>query len=423
MSSVLETLEERGFIYQTTDDAQQRTHLRGLLERERVSAYIGFDPTATSLHVGSLVQIMALSHLQRAGHRPIVVLGGGTGLVGDPTGKTEMRKLLDAGTVSRNVESFRRQVGVFLDFEDDRALLVDNSSWLVGLNYIDFLREIGRHFSVNRMLSHECFRSRIEGPSGLSFLEFNYMLLQSYDFLHLYREYGCRIQMGGSDQWGNILSGVELIRRVEGEGGEGDPAHGVTIPLLLTSSGNKMGKTEKGAVWIDAELTSPYDYYQFWINTEDSQVGRLLRLFTYLDLGRILELEALEGAATREAKKVLALEATAIAHGREEAEKARDAAVQLFETAAGPGEGIDMPTHAVEVDLLAAGIPIFVLCADAGLCSSRGEARRLARNGGLYLNDERVAEERVVNRDDLRGDGTMLLRSGKKRYLRITVRE
>ena len=421
MSNVLGILEERGFVYQTTDDSPARKHLRELLGGERVSAYIGFDPTATSLHVGSLVQIMALSHLQRAGHRPIVLLGGGTGLIGDPTGKTEMRKLLDEDTVSQNVESFRRQVGKFLDFDDDRALLVNNASWLVDLNYIDFLREIGRHFSVNRMLSHDCFKSRFEGASGLSFLEFNYMLLQSYDFLHLYREYDCRIQMGGSDQWGNIVSGVELIRRVEGEGGA-DPAHGLTIPLLMTSSGNKMGKTEKGAVWIDAELTSPYDYYQFWINTEDVQVGQLLRLFTYLELDRIRELEKLEGADIREAKKVLALEATTIAHGREEAEKARDAAAKLFGAEKGSAAAIDMPTHAVDEDRLAGGIPIFILCADGGLCSSRGEARRLAKNGGLYLNGERAAEERVVNCDDVQDDGTILLRAGKKRHLRVTVK-
>lgn len=414
MSNVLDTLEERGFVYQTTDDPDGRRNLRELLDREGVTAYVGIDPTAPSLHVGHLVSVMALVHLQRGGHRPIAIVGGGTGMVGDPSGKTEMRKLLDAEAIDLNVVALRDQLARFLDFSEDEAFLFNNAEWIADLNYLEFLRDIGRHFSVNRMLSHDCFKIRFESHAGLSFLEFNYMLLQAYDFLVLFRERGCQLQIGGSDQWGNIVAGVELIRRVEGK-----EAHGLTIPLLMTPAGKKMGKTEKGAVWLDAKMTSPYEYYQYWVNTDDSQVGQLLRFFTLLDLDTIAGLERLRGADVRRAKETLALEATRLAHGDDEAERAQKAARALFGGGATATGEVDMPTHTVEAATLASGVPVFVVCADGKLCGSRAEARRLARQGGLYLNGEAVAEDRVLTEEDLDDDGSLLLRAGKKRYLKV----
>ena len=387
MTDVLETLEKRGFVYQTTDDPNDRNNLRKLLSDQSITLYVGIDPTATSMHVGNLVQVMALMHFQRAGHKPIIIFGGGTGLVGDPSGKTELRKLLDKDSVQKNLESMRAQFGRYISFDNDAAQMINNADWLTELNYLDFLRDIGRHFSVNRMLTHDCFKSRLDADSGLSFLEFNYMLLQSYDFYVLRRDHDCVLQIGGSDQWGNIISGVELIRRVDGK-----DAHGLTIPLIKTASGQKMGKTEKGAVWLDPELTSPYDYYQFWINTDDSQVGDFLKMFTLLDLDRIAELEALEGADIRHAKEVLAYEATKITHGEQEAEKAREAAKALF-SKGGAAAAADMPTHEIEASALEGdGLLAVVLCVEGGLRNSRNEARRLAQQGGLYVNDEAVAD-------------------------------
>lgn len=413
--NVLTGLEERGFVYQTTDDPHNRDNLRRLLGGKSLTLYVGIDPTASSMHVGNLVQVMALKHFQLAGHRPIIIFGGGTGLVGDPSGKTELRQLLGEDHVQKNLDSMRRQFGRYLSFEDDKALMLNNADWLTKLNYLEFLREIGRHFKVNRMLTHDCFRSRLESESGLSFLEFNYMLLQSYDFLVLRREHECVLQIGGSDQWGNIVSGVELIRQVEGK-----DSHGLTIPLIKTASGQKMGKTESGAIWLDPELTSPYDFYQFWINCDDSEAGKFLRLFTFLELDRIRELEALQGADIRQAKEVLAYEATKITHGEDEANKARDAAKALFGKGGGKGQDVDMPTFELSrADAL--GLQVVELCAQGGLCKSKSEARRLAKQGGLYLADNSVPEDRVLDNADCAAD-SLLLRAGKKKYLRVVLK-
>ena len=419
MSSFLGAMRARGFLHETTDDAALE-NLFGEAEAagRAVPAYIGFDPSASSLHVGSLVQIMALVHLQRAGHRPIALVGGGTGRVGDPSGKSELRKVLSEDSIEENLRGLRRQIGRFVDLVDDPAaasgstgFLVDNGDWLLGIRYIDFLRDVGRHFSINRMLTAESVKLRLESESGLSFLEFNYSLLQAYDFLVLNQRYGCRVQIGGKDQWGNIVAGIDLTRRVEGAA-----VFGMTTPLITTSSGKKMGKTEQGAVWLDADRTSPYDYYQFWVNVEDADVGRFLRLFTLLPLDEIESLEALEGADIRQAKERLAVEATAINHGREEAERAREAARALF-SKSGAGSA-SVPTRDLPRRDLEAGIPAVQLFVDVGLCDSKGAARRLARQGGLYLREEKLAEDRALGVDDLDGS-SLLLRVGKKKYLRV----
>ncbi|MCZ6792705.1 MAG: tyrosine--tRNA ligase [Planctomycetota bacterium] len=419
MSGFLETLERRGFLNQTTD----RQPLEELLSSgERVTAYVGVDPTAASCHVGHLLPIMGLVHLQRAGHRPVLLVGGGTGRIGDPSGKTEMRKLLPDEAIDANVRAIRDQLSRHLELgepgvtqsEGNSGLVLDNADWLLGLNYVDFLRDVGRHFSVNRMLAAESVKLRLESDAGLSFLEFNYSLLQAYDFLVLNQRYGCQLQLGGSDQWGNIVAGIELIRRVEGRA-----AHGITFSLITTASGSKMGKTEAGAVWLDPNLTPPYEYYQFWINTEDGDVGRFLRLFTLLPLEEVEALERLQGADLRRAKETLAFEATALTHGADRAEEARQASRALFGGDRSAG-GDAVPTHTVPEKDLREGIPVFVLFDESGLCESRSAARRMARQRGLYVNGEVVAEERVVGVDDFE-DGTILLRAGKKRYCRVIV--
>ena len=404
-----EVLEERGFIEQVTDEGG----LRKLLERERITCYIGFDPTARSFHVGSLVPIMALVHMQREGHRPIALVGGGTGLIGDPSGKKEMRKIMTKEEVEANAEALKAQLAHFLDFEGERALLLNNADWLTKLNYIEFLRDIGRHFSVNRMLAAETYRMRLS--TGLNFVEFNYMLLQAYDFLYLYQNYGCVLQMGGRDQWGNICAGIDLIRRVEG----GD-AYGLVFPLITTASGGKMGKTEKGTVWLDPELTSPYEYYQYWINTDDRDVERFLALFTLLPMEEVRRYGNLKGEELREAKEVLAYEVTKLTHGEEAARKAQEASRAIFR-----GEGGDleaMPTSYLERERLEEGIPVYELFVLSGLASSRSEARRLISQGGGYLNGRRVESfEQKVTVDDLQG-GSIILRAGKKRYHRLVVK-
>jgi len=420
VSGFLTTLRERGFIQDTTDD-EALERLFAAEGDSPVAAYIGFDPSASSLHVGSLVQIMLLVHLQRSGHRPLALVGGGTGRVGDPSGKSELRKVLSEDAVDGNLAGLRRQLSRFIDFapakEDassgSQGLIVDNADWLLGLNYVDFLREIGRFFSVNRMLTAESVKLRLESDSGLSFLEFNYSILQAYDFLVLQQRYGCAVQMGGSDQWGNIVAGIDLIRRVEGR-----PAYGITTPLITTASGGKMGKTEKGAVWLDAARTTPYEYYQFWINTDDRDVGRFLRLFTLLPIDKIGALENLEGADLRRAKEALALAATALCHGEDEAAKAKDAARELFGGSAGAGGSV--PTHALAAGTLEPGFAATQLFVDCGLCESKGAARRLARQGGLYVNDEKIAEDRKLTPGDVR-EGVILLRAGKKKHRRIEV--
>jgi tyrosyl-tRNA synthetase len=409
LSNVFHILEERGFVEQASD----REQVIALFENP-ITCYIGFDPTASSLHLGSLVPIMSLAHMQRAGHRPIAVVGGGTTLVGDPSGKTEMRRLMSREEIDQNAVSIKSQLARFIDFTDDRAIMVNNADWLVPLNYIDFLRDIGRHFSVNRMLAAESYKVRLE--TGLSFIEFNYMLLQAYDYWYLFKHYDCRLQMGGNDQWGNILAGADLIRRLEGQ-----TVHAITFPLITTSSGIKMGKTQKGAVWLDRGLTSPYDYYQYWINQDDRDVERFLALFTFLPMDEVRRLGALKGAEIRHAKEVLAHEATTLCHGKDEADKARDAARQLF-GADEPGLSGSVPTYEVSAEELGQGIPVYRLFEKVRLCKTRSDARRLISQGGAYVNNERIdAFDRVIGLEDLYG-GSILLRAGKKRYLRVVAR-
>ena len=404
--SFLETFEERGFFKQTTHPEE----LKSRVESGRICAYIGFDPTADSLHVGHLIPLMGLAHLQRDGQRVIALMGGGTAMIGDPSGKTEMRKMLTEKQLEDNVGKIKPQMERFLDFSGDSEL-INNSEWLRNLNYIDFLRDIGRHFSVNRMLSFETYKVRLE--TGLSFLEFNYQLLQAYDFLELNKRYQCILQMGGDDQWANILSGVDLIRRVSQ-----NEAFGWTYPLLTTASGRKMGKTEKGAVWLDPGKTSPYEYYQYWINCEDADVEKFLTLFTFLPLNEIRELSRLQGAEIREAKSKLALETTSLAHGREEALKAEQAAKSLFGSG---GKSEDIPSTQIDSSILLQGIGVFDAFRESGLCKSNGEARRLMNQGGLYLNQEPLSDpDYRITKDDF-NEGSVLLRAGKKRYHRFTL--
>jgi len=410
MTNVYDTLMERGFVQQVTDEKA----VRDLFDSETVTAYIGYDPTAESLHIGNLLTIMPLMHLERAGHRPLSIVGGGTVMVGDPSGKTEMRRMLDEDTIKKQTGLIRGQLQRYLDFDGGKSIIENNADWLLELNYIEFLRDIGRHFSVNRMLSFESYKMRME--KGLSFLEFNYQLLQSYDFLVLFRMHGCKLQMGGDDQWGNIVSGTDLIRRLESA-----EAQGLTFPLITTASGGKMGKTEKGAVWLDAALTSPYDYYQFWINCDDRDVKRWLALFTFLPMEEVERLGALEGADLRTAKQTLALEATKITHGEEEAGRAREAALAAF---GGGGKMDSIPTHTVPAADLEAGIPAIQLFVDAGLAASKGEARRLVKQGGAYLNNDKISDiEEIIKADALDKDGTLMLRAGKKKYVRIKTNQ
>ena len=411
-SEFLRNVVERGYHYQCTD-------LEGLdaaAASGSLVCYIGFDATADSLHVGSLIQIMLLRHMQRAGLRPIVLMGGGTTKIGDPSGKDESRQLLSEERIAANIAGIRRVFERFLDFGLDGAILVDNADWLDGLHYIPFLREYGRLFSVNRMLGFESVKQRLEREQPLSFLEFNYMVLQAYDFVELGRRYGCRLQMGGSDQWGNIVCGVELGRRAAGL-----ELFGLTSPLLVTASGAKMGKTAAGAVWLNADRFSPYDYWQYWRNTEDADVGRFLRLFTEMPLAEIARMEALEGAEVNEAKVVLATEATALCHGREAAEEAAETARRTFasgrDTAAGAAFGEGLPTIEVARTRLDAGVPLYDLMREAGLVKSNSEARRLIRGGGARVNDAAVAEETgTVCATDVTAEGVIKLSAGRKRH-------
>jgi tyrosyl-tRNA synthetase len=405
--NVYDVLAQRGFIAQVTDEGAVREMLAG----GSVTFYVGFDSTAISLHAGSLVPIMAMMHLQRAGHKPIVLVGGGTTMVGDPSGKTEMRQMLSEGEIRANGARLAAQFDRYLHYSQGQAMSVDNADWLLSLNYITFLREIGVHFSVNRMLAAEAYRQRLE--RGLSFIEFNYQLLQAYDYLTLYRTHGCTLQMGGDDQWGNILAGVDLIRRVEGA-----IVHAMTFPLLTTAAGAKMGKTADGAVWIDADMLSPYEYYQYWVNCDDRDVERFLKMFTFLPLDRVKELAALEGADIRRAKQVLAYETTRITHGQEAAEGAQAAAEAAF----GSGEDLEgIPATPVASERLAEGIPLATVLTEIELVRSRGEARRLIQQGGAYVNDRRIEDvNHVVGEADLTSEG-ILLRAGKKRYHRLVV--
>ncbi len=436
MANLIDVLKERGFIDQTTHEQE----LRNYLEAERATCYIGFDPTASSLHVGSLVPIMSLAHVQRHGHRPIALVGGGTGLVGDPSGKTEMRKLLTPEMVEENAAGIKKQLSRFLDFREGKALMLNNADWLTKLEYIPFLRDFGRYFSVNRMIKAESYKMRLESEEGLNFIEFNYMLLQAYDFLELYDHHACRLQMGGSDQWGNIVAGIELIRRVRQK-----TAFGITFPLITTSSGAKMGKTAEGAVWLDPARTLPYNYYQYWVNTDDRDVARFMALFTFLPIEEIKELEKLSGADLNSAKVALAFETTKIAHGKEAAINAYNDAKSQFGTQVVPKDilpsssihqngdvlpaleieaagSVDSTPHSnIKIDRFKEGIPAFKLYQMVGLASSGSAARRLIEQGGAYVNGQRIEsfDDLLTERDIV--DQEILLRAGKKKYHKIKI--
>jgi len=411
-SDFLRAAAARGFIHQCTDAEA----LDSLAADGPIAAYIGFDCTADSLHIGSLVPIMLLRLLQRTGHKPIVLLGGGTTRIGDPSGRDEARQLLDDAGIARNMAGIRKVFERFLAFGDGPtdAVMVNNADWLDRLYYIPFLREIGRHFTINRMLAFESVKLRLEREQPLTFLEFNYMILQSYDFLELARRHGCVLQMGGSDQWGNIVSGVELARRIDGRA-----LFGLTSPLITTASGAKMGKTAQGAIWLNAEKLSPYDYWQHWRNTDDADVGRFLRLFTDLPLDEITLLETRDGAALNEAKKVLASAATRLAHGEAATAEAEATSTRVFE---GGGTGESLPTLILARAALMAGIPAAALFCDSGLAASKGEARRLIRGGGARLNGAPIQDEqRMVSLTDLDGEGRIKLSAGRKRHAVIRV--
>jgi len=408
-SEFLQTLQARGYIHQVTHPAE----LDAAAAAGPITAYIGFDATAASLHVGSLIQIMMLRRLQQTGHKPIVLMGGGTTKIGDPTDKDQARPLLTDAQIQANIASIKTVFAKFLTFGDGPAdaIMVDNDAWLSKFGYVQFLRDYGVHFTINRMLAFDSVKARLEREQPMTFLEFNYMLMQSVDFLELERRYGCRLQMGGSDQWGNIVNGVELIRRVDAK-----PAFGLTTPLLSTASGHKMGKTMGGAVWLNADMRSPYDYWQFWRNTEDADVGRFMRLFTDLPLDEIARLESLPGAGINEAKKVLANAATTLLHGAEAAASAAEAARLAFEQGA---LSDDLPTYEFPRADLEAGVMLAALVVDAGLAGSRSEARRLAQGGGLRVNDRPEADAgRMITAADIEG-GVVKLAAGKKKIVLI----
>ncbi|MBU1054516.1 MAG: tyrosine--tRNA ligase [Proteobacteria bacterium] len=429
MADLIDIFKERGFIENTTHDEE----LKDYIGNNEVTCYIGFDPTASSLHVGSLVPIMSLAHMQKYGHRPIALIGGGTGLIGDPSGKTEMRQFLTPEKIKDNIVGIKKQLSRFIDFSDNKALLVNNNEWLSELKYIPFLRDIGRHFSVNRMIKAESYKLRLDSEEGLSFIEFNYMLLQAYDFLELFDKYQCRLQMGGSDQWGNIVAGIELIRKVKKS-----ISFGITFPLIKTSNGAKMGKTAKGAVWLDPERTTPYDYYQYWINTDDRDVARFLALFTFLPINEIRDIEKLEGADLNSAKTILAFETTLLAHGRDEAVKAYQAAASVFNKRFVPKDmlmhssvprdsaeikDVSVPCSYIDHDVFKLGIPAFKLFHEVELASSGAAARRLVEQGGAYVNDRRIEKfDELITLNDIH-EMEILLRSGKKRIHKIRIKQ
>ena len=405
---VLDMLKERGFIAQVTFEED----LYKAMEQGPVTFYLGIDPTADSLHVGHFMPIIMASHLQKAGHRPIILCGGGTAMIGDPSGKTDMRKMLTKETIANNVAAIQKQLSRFMEFGEGKATMVNNGDWLLNLNYVDFLREIGAHFSVNRMLTAECYKRRME--TGLTFLEFNYMIMQSYDFLSLFKSHGCRLQIGGDDQWSNMLGGADLIRRKEQE-----DAFALTCKLIMTHDGKKMGKTEKGALWLDPNRTSPYEFYQYWRNVADQDVERFLALLTFLPMDEVRRLGALEGAEINEAKKVLAFEITKMIHGEEEAKKAAEAAAALF---AGGGASQNVPTFEIAAADLAADGRITTLLASAGLCKSRGEARKMVESGAVAVNEEKVTDIDFTVTADMVGANGLMLRKGKKGYCRLLIK-
>ena len=405
--SVYDVLQERGFLKQLSHEEE----IKELLEKEKVTFYIGFDPTADSLHVGHFIALMLMSHMQKAGHRPICLLGGGTGMVGDPSGKDDMRKMLTPEFIAHNIACFKKQMSRFIDFSEDKAIMVNNADWLMDLNYIQLLREVGVHFSVNRMLAAECFKKRLE--KGMTFFEFNYMIMQGYDFWHLFKHHNCVMELGGDDQWSNMLAGVELIRRKEQK-----PAFCMTCKLLTTSDGRKMGKTEKGALWLDPEKTSPYDFYQYWRNVGDNDVENCLSLLTFLPMDEVRRLGALKDAEINTAKKVLAFEVTKLVHGEEEAFKAQQAAEALF---GGGGNMENVPTIEItEADKTAKIIDVLTA---AKVFSSKREARQMVAQGGLYVQDNAVTDpEAFLSADMFDAEQSLLIRKGKKKYFRLVVK-
>lgn len=403
--SVLDILKERGFVEQLTHEEE----IAELLEQKKITFYIGFDPTADSLHVGHFLGLMVMAHMQQAGHRPVCLIGGGTAMVGDPSGKTDMRKMMTQEDIQANGDRFKEQMKRFIDFADGKALMMNNADWLLELNYVNFLRDVGVHFSVNRMLSADCFKQRME--KGLSFLEFNYMLMQGYDFLELLNRCDCVMQMGGNDQWSNILAGADLIRRKEGK-----PAYGLTFTLLTTSDGRKMGKTEKGALWLDAEKTSPYDFYQYWRNIDDADVEKCLALLTFLPMDEVRRLGALRDKEINIAKKTLAVEVTKLVHGQAAAEKAQQAAEALF---GGGGALTNVPT--VTIPATRVGGNLIDILAEAGILQSKSEGRRLIQQGGLYVGETKVPSETFVLAADLFDGDSVVVRKGKKNYHRIVA--
>ncbi|WP_353106701.1 tyrosine--tRNA ligase [Acetoanaerobium noterae] len=405
MENVFDVLKERGFIAQATHEDE----IRELLGKEKVVFYTGYDPTADSLHVGHFLQAVAMRHLQLAGHTPIVLIGGGTTMIGDPSGRTDMRQMITPETIKENGERFKAQLGRFIDFTADNAIMANNADWLMNLEYIPFLREIGMHFSVNRMLTAECFKSRME--KGLSFLEFNYMIMQAYDFLELNRRHGCVMQLGGDDQWSNIIAGTDLIRRKEGK-----QAYGMTFNLLTTSDGKKMGKTMAGAVWLDREKTTPYEFFQYWRNIEDASVEKCLALLTFLPMDEVRRLGALEGSEINHAKEVLAYEVTKLVHSKEDADDAMEAARALFTN---NNASANAPTTEVELARLESGIAILEVLKETGLVPSSSEARRLISQGGISVNDIKVESIDFNVTADMLNDGVLMIKKGKKTYHQV----
>ena len=404
---VYEELKERGLIAQVTDEEQ----IRELVNNGKAVFYIGFDPTADSLHVGHFMALTLMKRLQDAGNKPIALIGGGTAMIGDPSGKTDMRQMMTKETIQHNCDCFKKQMSKFIDFSDNKALMVNNADWLLDLNYLDVLREVGACFSVNRMLAAECYKQRME--RGLSFLEFNYMIMQSYDFYSLYQKYGCNLQFGGDDQWSNMIGGMELVRRKLG----GD-ANAMTITLLLNSDGKKMGKTEKGAVWLDPEKTSPYEFYQYWRNVDDSDVIKCMKLLTFLPLEKIAEYEKLEGAELNKAKEVLAFELTKLVHNEEEAQKADTAAKALF---AGGADTSNMPTTVLaDEDFTDGSVSVLYMMVKAGIIKSNGEGRRLITQGGVSLNDEKITDPYAsLTKADF--DNEIIIKKGKKVFHKFSL--
>ncbi len=403
MANVFDTLKERGFIQQCTNEEE----VRSLLENEKVTFYIGFDPTADSLHVGHFLGLMAMAHMQRAGHRPICLVGGGTGTVGDPSGRSDMRKMLTDEMIEHNCNCFKKQMQRFIDFNEGRALMVNNGDWLRALNYIELLRDVGPHFSVNRMLTAECYKQRME--KGLTFLEFNYMIMQAYDFMELNHRYGCKLEMGGDDQWSNIIAGVELVRRKEAK-----PVYGLTFTLLTKSDGKKMGKTAGGALWLDPEKTSPYEFYQYWRNVDDADVEKCLALLTFLPMEEVRRLGSFKDQQINEAKKILAYEVTKLVHGEAEADKAKAAAEAMF---GGQGVSADIPT--IELSADAVGSKLLDVLTQQGVFASKSEGRRLIQQNGLTLNDVKVSDVDMVLSAESFQDGAALVKKGKKKYYRL----